>query len=140
MKKWYDSRNTSLVDGFNSIKDAFELSKKRVNILWSDRFKEQEIQRKRDHESEDPGNPDTSATSEQHGDPASTQIVVYKPLQIVTAPGTSGGSKDELEKLEIGHIGESSIAGENVILALKDMKVVDDATIDEIPREPKVAN
>ncbi|KAJ0529210.1 hypothetical protein HanHA89_Chr10g0375161 [Helianthus annuus] len=173
MKECYNSRNTTLVDGFNSIKDAFELRRKRVNILWSDRCKEQEIQRKRDHASEDPGNPDTSASSEQQGASASTQIVVYRHLQIGTAPGTSGGSKEELEKLESGHIGEGSTTGENVvpssadialqvcpvvtredledeefisemtdeqILALTDMQVVDDATIDETPNEPEVAN
>ncbi|KAJ0699146.1 hypothetical protein HanRHA438_Chr10g0436161 [Helianthus annuus] len=173
MKEWYDSRNPTLVDGFNTIKNAFEISRKRVNILWSDRCKEQEIQRKRDHDRGDPRNPDTSATFEQQGASASTQIIVYKPLQIGTAQGTSGGSKDELEKLESGHVGESSTAGENVvpssadialqvcppiiredledgefisemtdehILALTDMKVVDDATIDETPSEPEVAN
>ncbi|MFS7936530.1 hypothetical protein Hanom_Chr05g00416661 [Helianthus anomalus] len=173
MKKWYDSRNTTLVGGFNSIKAAFELSRKRVNILWSNRRKEEEILHKHDHDSKDPGNSNTLASSEQQGAFASTQIVVYKPLQIVTALGTSGGSKEELEKLEIGHIGESSTNGENVllssadialqvcppvssveleegefvsemtdeqILALYEMKVVDDATIDEIPIEPEVAN
>ncbi|MFS7936687.1 hypothetical protein Hanom_Chr05g00418731 [Helianthus anomalus] len=137
MKEWYNNRNTTLVEGFNSIKDAFEMSRKRHH-----------------HDSEDPGNPDTSASSEQLGASASTQIVVYKPLQIVTAPVTSGGSKEELEKLDSGHISESSTAGENVnwkkessclnsqmkILALYEIKVVDDATIDEIPSEPEVAN
>ncbi|KAJ0539295.1 hypothetical protein HanHA300_Chr08g0284691 [Helianthus annuus] len=140
MKKWYESRNTTLVEGFTSIKDAFKLRKKRVYILWLERCKEQEILRKHDHDSEDPGNPDTSASSGQPGASTSTQIVVYKPLQIVFAPVTSGGSKEELEKLDSGHLGESSTAGENVILALKEMKVLDDATIDEIPSEPEVAN
>ncbi|MFS8001082.1 hypothetical protein Hanom_Chr13g01186021 [Helianthus anomalus] len=60
MKEWYNNRNTTLVEGFNSIKDAFEISRKRVNILWSERCKEQEILRKRDYDSKDPGNPDTS--------------------------------------------------------------------------------
>ncbi|KAJ0576590.1 hypothetical protein HanOQP8_Chr05g0183051 [Helianthus annuus] len=173
MKEWYKNRNTTLVEGFNSIKDAFEMSRKRVNILWSERCKEQEILCKRHHDSEDPGNLDTSASSEQLGASASTQIVVYKPLQIVTAPVTSGGSKEELEKLDSGHISESFTTGENVvlsssdialqvcppvsggeleegefvseltvehILALYEIKVVDDATIDEIPSEPEVAN
>ncbi|MFS8034422.1 hypothetical protein Hanom_Chr17g01580971 [Helianthus anomalus] len=54
MKEWYNSRNTTLVDGFNTIKDAFKISRRRVNILWSNRCKEQEIQRKRIHDSEDP--------------------------------------------------------------------------------------
>ncbi|MFS7961396.1 hypothetical protein Hanom_Chr08g00714511 [Helianthus anomalus] len=137
------------------------------------RCKEQEIQRKRDHASEDPGNPGTSASSEQQGASTSTQIVVYRPLQIGTAPGTLGVSKEELEKLDSGHIDESSTTDENVvpssfdialqvcppvtredleegefisemtdeqILALTDMQVVNDATIDETPSEPEVAN
>ncbi|KAM0031963.1 hypothetical protein Hdeb2414_s0016g00469871 [Helianthus debilis subsp. tardiflorus] len=173
MKEWYNNRNTTLVEGFTSIKDAFEISRNMVNILWSERCKEQEILRKRDHDSEDPGNPDTSASSGQPGASASTQIMVYKPLQTVIAPATSGGSKEEMEKLDCGHLGESSTTGENVvlsssdialqvcppvsdedleegefmsdlsdeqILALKEMKVVDDATIDELPSEPEVAN
>ncbi|KAF5780958.1 hypothetical protein HanXRQr2_Chr11g0477891 [Helianthus annuus] len=72
MKEWYDSRNTTLVDGFKSIKTAFKISRKRVNILWSDRCKEQEIQRKRDHDSEDQGNLDASASFEPQGASAST--------------------------------------------------------------------
>ncbi|MFS7976612.1 hypothetical protein Hanom_Chr10g00894441 [Helianthus anomalus] len=130
------------------------MSRKRVNILWSERCKTQEVLQMRDHDSEDPGNPDTSTSSEQLGASTSTQIVVYNPQQIVAAPVTSGGSQEELEKLSSGNIFECSTAGDNVlvegefvselsdehIFALKEMKVVDDATIDEIPSESEVAN
>ncbi|KAJ0801705.1 hypothetical protein HanPI659440_Chr03g0120201 [Helianthus annuus] len=119
MKNWYDRRNTTLVDGFKSIKDAFEISRKRVNIMWSDRCKAQEVHRKRDHDSEDQGNPDASAPSEPQGAFASTQIIVYQPQQTETTQGTSGGSKDDVEQLESGIAlqecpPESSTAGANV--------------------------
>ncbi|MFS7930500.1 hypothetical protein Hanom_Chr04g00345041 [Helianthus anomalus] len=159
MKNWYDSRNTTLVDGFKSIKDAFEISRKKVNILWSGRCKAQQIQRKRDHDSEEQGNPDASASSEPQWASASTQIIVYQPRQTKTTQGTSGGSKDDVEHLENGITlqecpPESSTAGANVastsadidlqacapILRLTDMKVVDDTTIDETPSEPDATN
>ncbi|MFS8001072.1 hypothetical protein Hanom_Chr13g01185921 [Helianthus anomalus] len=54
MKEWYNNRNTTVVEGFNSITDAFEISRKWVNILWSERCKEQVILRKRDYDSKDP--------------------------------------------------------------------------------------
>ncbi|MFS7927807.1 hypothetical protein Hanom_Chr04g00313461 [Helianthus anomalus] len=65
MKEWYNSRNTTIVDGVKKINDGFEAVGKRVNILWVDRCKLQEVLQKKDHDSEDPGNPDPSATSEQ---------------------------------------------------------------------------
>ncbi|KAJ0807575.1 hypothetical protein HanOQP8_Chr00c018g0685651 [Helianthus annuus] len=178
MKELYDRRNTTLVDGFKSIKTAFEISRKRVNILWSDRCKEQEIQRKLHHDSEDQGNPDASASFEPQGASTSTQIIVYEPPHIETTQGTSGGSKDEIDQLESGIAlqvcpPESSTGGDNIasssaditlqvcppvsredledgefisemtdeqILGLTDMKIVDDATIDETPSEPEVTN
>ncbi|MFS8003262.1 hypothetical protein Hanom_Chr13g01211951 [Helianthus anomalus] len=123
------------------------MSMKRVNTLWLERFKAEDVLQKRDHDREDPGNPDAPASSQQSGASSSTQVVVYNPQQIVADSVASGGSKEELERLDIlknmgGHIGESSTAGDNVVLnlALTEMKVVDDATIDEIPSEPEVAN
>ncbi|KAM0006292.1 hypothetical protein Hdeb2414_s0178g00824901 [Helianthus debilis subsp. tardiflorus] len=65
MRQWYNERNTTLINGFSTIKDAFEMSRKRVNTLWSERCKAQEVLQKRDHDSEDPGNPNASASSEQ---------------------------------------------------------------------------
>ncbi|KAJ0795602.1 hypothetical protein HanPI659440_Chr04g0152381 [Helianthus annuus] len=37
MWEWYNNRNTTLVVGFNTIKDAFEMSRKWVNTLWSEK-------------------------------------------------------------------------------------------------------
>ncbi|KAJ0719115.1 hypothetical protein HanOQP8_Chr08g0285861 [Helianthus annuus] len=64
MKEWYNSCNTKITDGVKRINDGFENVRKHVNILWADRCKQQEALKKRDHDSEDPGNPDPSATSE----------------------------------------------------------------------------
>ncbi|MFS7931169.1 hypothetical protein Hanom_Chr04g00352891 [Helianthus anomalus] len=153
MKNWHDTRNTTLVDGFKSIKDAFEISRKRVNIMGSDRYKAQEVQRKHDHDSEDQGNADALASSEPQGASASTQIIVYQPQQTETTQGTSGGSKDDVDKLESSIAlhecpPESSTAGANVasisgdvdILRLTVMKVVDDTIIDETQSEPDATN
>ncbi|MFS7914554.1 hypothetical protein Hanom_Chr02g00154801 [Helianthus anomalus] len=64
MREWYNSQNTTITDGVKRINDGFEAVRKRVNILWGNRCKQQEVLKKRDHDSEDPGNPDPSATSE----------------------------------------------------------------------------
>ncbi|MFS8028111.1 hypothetical protein Hanom_Chr16g01506621 [Helianthus anomalus] len=141
MKKWYDSRNTSVVDGFNSIKDAFELSRKRVNILWPDRCKEQEIQRTRDHDREALGNPgglkhELEKLESGHTGERSTvgENVVLSSADIAlhVCPHVTH------EDLEEGEF-VSELSDEQ-ILALTNMKVVDDATIDETPNEPEVAN
>ncbi|MFS7926971.1 hypothetical protein Hanom_Chr04g00303631 [Helianthus anomalus] len=65
MKQWYDSRNTTIVDGVKKITEGYEFLRKRVNILWGDRCKQQEVLIKKDDDPEDQGNPDPSATSEQ---------------------------------------------------------------------------
>ncbi|MFS7939719.1 hypothetical protein Hanom_Chr05g00455221 [Helianthus anomalus] len=82
MKGWYNIRNTKITDGVKRITHGFEFVRKRVNILWGDRCKQQEVLKKRDHDSEDTGNPDPSTTSEQPPATASTQIVVFKPSQL----------------------------------------------------------
>ncbi|MFS7984269.1 hypothetical protein Hanom_Chr11g00984511 [Helianthus anomalus] len=102
MKNWYDTRNTTLVDGFKLIKDAFEISRKRVNIMWNDRCKAQEVQRKRDHDNEDQGNP------------------------TVATQGRSDGLKDDVAQLESGIAlqecpPESSTAGANVASSSADI-------------------
>ncbi|MFS8008238.1 hypothetical protein Hanom_Chr14g01270351 [Helianthus anomalus] len=147
---------------------SYEVTRKRPNILWTERCKSQEVLQKRYHDSEDPGNPD-----------------------IVAAPVALGGTQEKQEKLEVmqaiedmglqlasvesasGFVGESSTGGGDVvlrsedlalqvyhpvtseeleegemiselsseqILALNEMKIVDDATIDKIPSEPEVVN
>ncbi|KAJ0555604.1 hypothetical protein HanIR_Chr07g0304001 [Helianthus annuus] len=65
MREWYNSHSTMITDGVKKITDGFEFVRKRVNILWGDRCKQQEVLKKRDHDSEDPGNHDPSTTSEQ---------------------------------------------------------------------------
>ncbi|MFS7986199.1 hypothetical protein Hanom_Chr11g01007561 [Helianthus anomalus] len=74
MKEWYNIRNTKITDGVKRITYGFEVVRKRVNILWGDRCKQHEILKKGDHDSEDPGNPDPSATSEQPVGPDSRRI------------------------------------------------------------------
>ncbi|KAM0019231.1 hypothetical protein Hdeb2414_s0026g00683141 [Helianthus debilis subsp. tardiflorus] len=173
MTEWYNSSNTTMTEGFKTIKDNIELSTKRVNILWSERCKQLEILHKRDQDREDPGNPDTSASSQQPGASESSQIMVYKPQQIVSTQGTFFGAQEEMKQLESSYYVESSSAGKatalgsaNItlqgvhqvsveeleegelvadfsneqILALNEMKVVEDATIDQIPSEPETAD
>ncbi|MFS8026669.1 hypothetical protein Hanom_Chr16g01489451 [Helianthus anomalus] len=65
MKEWYDSRNTTIVDGVKKITESSEIVRKRVNILWNDCCKQQEVLKKKDDDPEDQGNPDPSATLEQ---------------------------------------------------------------------------
>ncbi|KAF5767103.1 hypothetical protein HanXRQr2_Chr14g0620431 [Helianthus annuus] len=153
MKEWYNSRNTKITDGVKRINDGFENVRKRVNIMWVDRCKQQGALKKRDHDSEDPGNPDTSSTSEQPPATTSTQIVVFEPPQIESTQGTSGGNVEEIQQLESSSYVESSFAGTSSIpssddlalqavhplLALNEMKTVDDAAIDNIPSEPEIA-
>ncbi|MFS7894131.1 hypothetical protein Hanom_Chr00s001348g01680771 [Helianthus anomalus] len=90
MKQWYNSRNTKITDRVKKIQDGFENVKKRVNIMWVDRCKQQEALKKRDHDSEDPGNPDPSTKSEQPPATASTQIAAFEPPQIESTQGTFG--------------------------------------------------
>ncbi|MFS7917136.1 hypothetical protein Hanom_Chr03g00185461 [Helianthus anomalus] len=78
----------------------YDMTRKRVNTLWDERCKAQEVLQKHDHDSEDQGNPDTSAPSAPQGESFSTQIVVYQPQQPVTTHETSGGSKDDIAQLE----------------------------------------
>ncbi|MFS7990470.1 hypothetical protein Hanom_Chr11g01059221 [Helianthus anomalus] len=127
MKEWYNIRNTKITDGVKKINDGFEAVRKCVNILWGDRCKQQEVLKKRDHDSEDPGNPDPSATSEQLPATTSTQIVPFEPPHIEFTEGTSGGAfVAELLNAQL--------------LALNEKKAIDDATIDNIPSEPETAD
>ncbi|KAJ0715941.1 hypothetical protein HanPI659440_Chr13g0507141 [Helianthus annuus] len=173
MRQWYNSRNTTSTEGFKNIKDNVELYAKRVNIMRSERCKQLEILRKRDQDKEDPGNPDTSASTQQQGASESTQITVYKPQQTATTQGTSGSTQEELPQLESSHYVESSsvgkdpvvesadlalkrvhpVTGEELeegeliadvtdeqIVALNEMKEIEDVAIDQIPSEPETAD
>ncbi|KAJ0695304.1 hypothetical protein HanLR1_Chr10g0344071 [Helianthus annuus] len=71
MKQW-----NTIVDGVKKINASQEILRKQVNTLWSERCKPEEVLRKRDHDSEDQGNPDHSATSQQPPASASTDVVV----------------------------------------------------------------
>ncbi|MFS7938094.1 hypothetical protein Hanom_Chr05g00435411 [Helianthus anomalus] len=154
MKEWYNSRKTKITYGLKKINDGFEFVRKGVNILWADRCKQQEALKKRDHDFEDLGNPDPSATSEQPPATASTQIVVFEPPQIESTQGTSGGTVEEIQQLESSSYVESSLAGTSSVpssadlalqvvhplLALNEMKAIDDVAIDNIPSEPQTAD
>ncbi|KAJ0575730.1 hypothetical protein HanIR_Chr05g0216161 [Helianthus annuus] len=121
MREWYNSRNTTLTEGFKTIKDNVELSTKRINILWSERCKQLEILRKCDQDKENSGNPDTSASSQQPGASESTQIMVCQPQQIVSTQGTSGGAQEEMKQLESSYYVESSLAGKDTVLRSADI-------------------
>ncbi|KAJ0718516.1 hypothetical protein HanLR1_Chr08g0271461 [Helianthus annuus] len=153
MKEWYNSRNTTIVDGVKRITEGFESVRKRFNILWGDRCKQQEVLQKRDHDSEDPGNPKPSATSEQPPATTSTQLVDFNPSQLGSSQGTSSGAIEEQQQLESSSYAVHPITGEILeegeivadlsheqLLALNEMKEVDDAEIDKIPSEPETTD
>ncbi|MFS7986482.1 hypothetical protein Hanom_Chr11g01010841 [Helianthus anomalus] len=56
--KWYGSRNKVIADNVKQMTSSYEVTRKRVNILWADKCKAEEVLHKRDHDSEDQGNPD----------------------------------------------------------------------------------
>ncbi|KAM0010629.1 hypothetical protein Hdeb2414_s0072g00774481 [Helianthus debilis subsp. tardiflorus] len=144
MKECYNIRNTKITDGVKRITDGFDAVRKRVNILCGDRCKQQEVLKKRDQGFEDPGNPDPSATSEQPPATASTQIVIFKPSQIESTQGTSGGTVEEALHPVTGEVLEE---GEDVVdlsneqmLALNELKTVNDSVIDQMPIEPETVD
>ncbi|KAJ0477784.1 hypothetical protein HanHA300_Chr13g0492531 [Helianthus annuus] len=92
MKEWYDSRNTTIVDGVKRINAGYEFLRKRVATLWEDRCKQQEVLKKHDHDSKDQGNPDSSADAQQPPASTSAEIVAYKPPQVESSQGTSSGA------------------------------------------------
>ncbi|MFS7910861.1 hypothetical protein Hanom_Chr02g00111171 [Helianthus anomalus] len=100
--KWYDSRNKVLAGNVKQITRSYEVTRKRVNTLWADKCKEEEMLQKRDHDSEDQGNHVASAPSEPQGVSSSTQVIVYRPQQTVTPQGTSGGLNDDVAQLDSG--------------------------------------
>ncbi|MFS7917899.1 hypothetical protein Hanom_Chr03g00194621 [Helianthus anomalus] len=120
MKEWSNSRNTKITDGVKKINDGFKIVRKHVNIMWADQCKQQEALKKRDHDSEDLGNPDPSTTSEQPPATESTQIVVFPP-QIEITQGTSGGALEEMQQLESSSYVESSLAGTSTVLSSADI-------------------
>ncbi|MFS7928116.1 hypothetical protein Hanom_Chr04g00317071 [Helianthus anomalus] len=141
MKQWYDSRNTTIVDGVKKIIEGYEFLRKRVNTLWGDRCKQQEVLKKKDNDPEDQGNPDPSTTSDQPPATTSYQIIVFTPSQLASAQGTSSGTAVHPltgELLEEGEI-ISDISHEQ-LLALNAMKEIDDAEIDKMPSEPETAD
>ncbi|MFS7926554.1 hypothetical protein Hanom_Chr04g00298381 [Helianthus anomalus] len=117
---WYNSRNTKITDGVKQITKGFEFVRNRVNILWGDRCKQQEVLKKRDHDSEDSGNPDPPATSEQPPTTTSTQIVIFKPSHLGSAQGTSSGIIEEIQQLESSSYIESSLPGTSSVLSSAD--------------------
>ncbi|MFS8021883.1 hypothetical protein Hanom_Chr16g01432711 [Helianthus anomalus] len=124
MKQLYDSRNTTMVDGVKKITESFEIVRKRVNILWADRCKQQEVLKKKDDYPEDQGNPDPSTTSEQPPTSTSTQLIV---VHLITR-----------ELLEEGEI-ISDLSHEQ-LLALNAMKEIEDVEIDKMSSEPETAD
>ncbi|KAJ0792402.1 hypothetical protein HanOQP8_Chr01g0017641 [Helianthus annuus] len=140
IKQWYGSQNTTIVDGVKKINEGYEFLRKRVNTLWNERCKPQEVMKKRDDDPEDQGNPDPSATSEQPLTTSSTQLIVFKPAQLGSAQGTSSGTVEEIQQLE-SLPGTSSVPSTVdfalQLLDLNAMKEVDDAEIDKLPVEPK---
>ncbi|MFS8016133.1 hypothetical protein Hanom_Chr15g01364851 [Helianthus anomalus] len=121
MKQWYDSRNTTIVDGVKKINEGYEFLRKRVNTLWGDRCKQQEVLKKKDDDPKDQGNPDPSSTSERPSTTSSTQLVVLKPAQLGSAQGTSSGTVEEIQQLESISYIESSLPGTSSVPSTADL-------------------
>ncbi|KAJ0826148.1 hypothetical protein HanRHA438_Chr17g0811101 [Helianthus annuus] len=167
MKEWYDSRNTSILEGAKKMSANFDFLRKRVATLWEDRCKQQEIMKKRDEDPEDQGNPDSAATPQQP--PAagtSSVVVVYQPSVIGSSEGASSGTVGEEQFLEalagtppvpssadlalqVVHpisgksLGEGEIVDDltpQQLITLKAMRDVDDEEIEKMPSEPESAN
>ncbi|KAJ0753579.1 hypothetical protein HanPI659440_Chr09g0337381 [Helianthus annuus] len=138
--KWYDTRNKTIADNVKQITSSYEMTRKRVNTLWNERCKAQEVLQKRDQDSEDPGNPDVPTASAQPEGSISIQIVSGSSSeQVVTAPVASGGTQEARKKLEgmqvieeiglqlavvessSGVVGESSKGVGNVVLRSADL-------------------
>ncbi|MFS8021889.1 hypothetical protein Hanom_Chr16g01432781 [Helianthus anomalus] len=120
-KEWYDSRNTTIVDEVKKITESSEIVRKRANIMWNDRCKQQEVLKKKVDDPEDQGNPDLSATSEQPPATTSSQLVVYKPSQIESAQGTSSGTVEEVQQLQSSSFIESSLHGTSSVPSSADL-------------------
>ncbi|KAF5823950.1 hypothetical protein HanRHA438_Chr01g0044771 [Helianthus annuus] len=166
MKEWYDSRNTTILEGARKMSANFDFLRKRVATLWEDRCKQQEIRQKRDEDPEDLGNPDSAATPQQPPAGTSSAVVIYQPSVIGSSEGASSGTVGEEQLLEalagtpfvpssadlalqVVHpvTGESLGEGEIVddltpqqLITLKAMRDVDDEEIEKMPSEPESAN
>ncbi|KAJ0813251.1 hypothetical protein HanPSC8_Chr17g0771301 [Helianthus annuus] len=112
MKEWYDSRNTTILEGAKKLNTGYEFLRSRVATLWEDRCKQQEILKKRDDDPEDQGNPDPSATSQQPTAATSSAIIVAQPQTVESTQGTSSGAAEEVQQIE-ATVEESSNA-ENI--------------------------
>ncbi|MFS7952980.1 hypothetical protein Hanom_Chr07g00613291 [Helianthus anomalus] len=166
MKEWYETRNTTILEGAKKMSVGFEFVRKRVATLWEDRCKQQEILQKRDDDPEDQGNPDPSATSQQPPATTSSAIIVYQPSAIGSSQGTSSGTVAEEQLLE-ALAGTSSVPssanlalqvvhpvtgklleeGEIVedlshqqLITLKAMRDINDDEIEKMPSEPESTN
>ncbi|MFS8033343.1 hypothetical protein Hanom_Chr17g01568441 [Helianthus anomalus] len=111
MKEWYNSRITTIVHGVKRITDGYEAK---------------EVLKKRDHDSEYPGNPDPSATSEQPPATTSTQLIVFNSSHLGSAQGTSSGTVEEIQQiqqLESSSFIESSMPGTSSIPSTADLSL-----------------
>ncbi|MFS7997419.1 hypothetical protein Hanom_Chr12g01141551 [Helianthus anomalus] len=78
-------------------------------------------------------------------------MIVFKPSQLGSAQGTSSGTVEEIQQLESISYIESSLSGTysvpsttdlalQALLALNEMKKIDDAEIDQMSSEPETAD
>ncbi|MFS7940263.1 hypothetical protein Hanom_Chr05g00462421 [Helianthus anomalus] len=100
MKEWYESRNTTILEGDRKMSAGFEFVRKRVAILWEDKCKQQEILQKRDEDPEDQGNLDSAATPQQPPAGTSSAIIVYQPSALGSSQAGSSGTVGEEQLLE----------------------------------------
>ncbi|KAJ0482247.1 hypothetical protein HanIR_Chr13g0651781 [Helianthus annuus] len=163
MKEWYDSRNTTILEGAKKLNAGYDFLRSRVATLWEDRCKQQEILKKRDDDPEDQGNPDPSVTSQQPTTATSSAIVVAQPQTVESTQGTSSGAAEKVQQIEdtsyipssadlalqVIHpfTGELLEEGEIVedlsqqqLITLNAMRDVDDDEIEKMPSEPESSN
>ncbi|MFS7986207.1 hypothetical protein Hanom_Chr11g01007641 [Helianthus anomalus] len=130
MKDWYNSRNTTIDDVVKRINDGFDVIRKRVNILWGDRCKQQEVLfsnlRSLDLLTEPPVEP-----LKRYNRYSSLKAVLsLKALCLAMHPVTG-------EILEEGETVADLLHEQ--LLALNAMKEVDDAEIVKIPNGTEFA-
>ncbi|KAF5774919.1 hypothetical protein HanXRQr2_Chr13g0606251 [Helianthus annuus] len=130
MKQLYDSRNTTIVDGVKKINEGYEFLRKRVNTLWNERCKPQEVMKKKDDDLKIKGTPIPLLHQNNHLQLPSLKSLSTNlhRLNLRKAPPVEQLKKYNKLNLCL------------VLLALNAMKDVDDAEIEKMPIEPETEN
>ncbi|KAJ0475294.1 hypothetical protein HanRHA438_Chr13g0577211 [Helianthus annuus] len=142
------------------LKAVDEEKERRMAVLWDYHCKQQEILKKKDDDTEDQGNPDTSGTSQKQPAVTSSEIVEVQPPVVESSQGTSTGKVQQIagtssvvssadialqavhpftgELLEEGELIED--LSQEQLTVLQSMRKIDDAEIDKMSTETDTTN